>query len=81
VKRGYVRRIFFIDLKSAYAADGVSSSARESLYGAVELWVPACRVARVERDFDRRRDADPFEALTVHQHVLDRKQEQAVVTD
>ena len=40
VKRGYVRRIFFIDLKSAYAAEGVSSSARESLDGAVELRVP-----------------------------------------
>src|ERR1700730_10482866 len=55
--------------------------ARKHLHGAVELWVAACRVARVERDFDRRRDADPFQALTVDQHVLDREQEQAVVAD
>src|SRR3984957_10516356 len=60
---------------------GTALSAREDLDGAVELWVAASCVARVEWDFDRRRDADPFEALTVHQHVLDREQEQPVVAD
>src|ERR1700677_4251188 len=56
-------------------------SAREHLHRPIKLRVTPCRVARVEWDFDRRRDADPFEALTVDQHVLDCEQEQPVVAD
>src|ERR1700722_4452604 len=56
-------------------------TAGEDLDGAIELRGAARRVAPIERDFDRRRDADPFETLAIHQHVLDREQEQAVVAD
>ena len=56
-------------------------TARQHLHGAVELGIGAGGVARIERDLDRRLDADAFEALSVDQHVLDREQEQAVVAD
>ena len=56
-------------------------NSREHLHCAIELRVAARRIAPIERDFDRRLNSDPFEALAVDQHVLDREQEQAVVAD
>ena len=56
-------------------------AARQHLHRPVELRIGAGGVARVELDLDGRLDADPFEALAVHQHVLDREQEQPVVAD
>jgi hypothetical protein len=64
---------FFLDQNRASAAECAILGPREHLDGAVELGVAAGRVARIERDFDRRRDADPFKALTIDQNVLDRE--------
>ena len=44
----------------------------EHLYGAIQLRIHPRRVRGIEWHLDRWRDTDPFEALTIDEHVRDR---------
>src|SRR5271168_2264823 len=57
------------------------STAREDLNGALKLGILALGVAWIECDLDGRRDADAFQAFAIHQHIVDREQQQASVGD
>ena len=57
------------------------STPRQHSHRAVELRVGAGGVAAVERDGDRRLDADALEPPPVDENVLDGQQQQALVAD